>query len=109
MEWLIILAVMTLYSLSLVLCYDDNIRNAWYYPWLSIVIGIMVSTLWVSGIKLIDNKERIFLFSLCWEFSVISIDYLVPLVFYGLNVNKYVVLGSLIVAAGLTVMKLNMR
>jgi hypothetical protein len=69
----------------------------------------MVSTLWVSGIKLIDNKERIFLFSLCWEFSVISIDYLVPLVFYGLNVNKYVVLGSLIVAVGLTVMKLNMR
>ena len=109
MEWLIILAVMTLYSLSLVLCYDDNIRNAWYYPWLSVVIGIMVSTLWVSGIKFIDNKERIFLFSLCWEFSVISIDYLVPLVFYGLNVNKYVVLGSLIVAVGLTVMKLNMR
>jgi hypothetical protein len=69
----------------------------------------MVSSLWVSGIKLIDNKERIFLFSLCWEFSVISIDYLVPLVFYGLNVNKYVVLGSLIVAVGLTIMKLNMR
>jgi hypothetical protein len=69
----------------------------------------MVSGLWISGIKLIDNKERIFLFSLCWEFSVISIDYLVPLVFYGLNVNKYVVLGSLIVAVGLTVMKLNMR
>ena len=69
----------------------------------------MVSSLWVSGIKLIDNKVRIFLFSLCWEFSVISIDYLVPLVFYGLNVNKYVVLGSLIVAVGLTVMKLNMR
>lgn len=109
MEWIIILAVMTLYSLSLVLCYDDYIRNAWYYPWLSIVIGIMVSSLWVLGIKLIDNKERIFLFSLCWEFSVISIDYLVPLVFYGLNVNKYVVLGSLIVAVGLTVMKLNMR
>lgn len=109
MEWIIILAVMTLYSLSLVLCYDDNIRNAWYYPWLSVVIGIMVSTLWVSGVKFADNKERIFLFSLCWEFSVISIDYLVPLVFYGLNVNKYVVLGSLIVAVGLTVMKLNMR
>jgi hypothetical protein len=109
MEWLIILAVMTLYSLSLILCYDDHIRNVWYYPWVSVVIGLMVSGLWISGIKLIDNKERIFLFSLCWEFSVISIDYLVPLVFYGLNVNKYVVLGSLIVAVGLTVMKLNMR
>lgn len=109
MEWLVIVAVMAIYSLSLVLCYDDGIRNSWYYPWLALSMGFVISSLWVAGVRAIDNRERIFLFSLCWEFSVISIDYLVPLVFYGLNVNKYVVLGSLVTALGLTIMKLNMR
>lgn len=108
MEWIIILAVMVLYTSSLIFCYTDLIRNAWYYPILSIGVGVLVSTLWVLGVRFADSKERIFLFSLCWEFSVILIDYIVPLVFYGLNVNKYVVLGSLLVAAGLTLMKLNM-
>lgn len=109
MEWLIIFAVMVTYSSSLALCYNDDLRRSWFYPWLSIGIGFVISSLWMLGVRTIDNKERIFLFSLCWEFSVILIDYLVPLVFYGLNVNKYVVLGSLITALGLTIMKLNMR
>jgi hypothetical protein len=109
MEWLVILAVITLYASSLILCYSDSIRNAWYYPLLSIAIGIIVSTMWVLGVRLADNKERIFFFSLCWEFSVIFIDYAIPLAFFGLNVNKYVILGSLLVATGLVIMKLNMR
>ena len=109
MEWLIILAVMSLYSISLIVCYDDVARNTWYYPFLSVGLGLIISIFWVLGVKYLDNKDRIFFFSLCWEFSVIFIDYTIPLVFFGLNVNKYVLMGSLVVAAGLTIMKLNMK
>jgi len=109
MECAIILAVMTLYSTSVMLCYNSETRNSWYYPVVSILIGLCISSMWVTGVRVLDNKERIFFFSLCWAFAVIFVDYVIPLVFFGLNVNKYVVLGSLIVAAGLVIMKLNMK
>jgi hypothetical protein len=109
MEWLIILAVMSLYSTSLMMCYSDSTRNSWYYPIFSLGFSLIVSTLWVTGVRYLDNKDRIFFFSLCWEFSVIFIDYTIPLVFFGLNVNKYVVMGSFVVAMGLTIMTLNMK
>lgn len=109
MECAIILAVMTLYSISLTLCYNTETRNSWYYPVVSVVLGLCISSMWISGVRVLDNKERIFFFSLCWEFAVIFVDYVIPLVFFGLNVNKYVVFGSLIVATGLVIMKLNMK
>ena len=109
MECVIILAVMTLYSTSLMLSYNPDTRNSWYYTLLSLAIGLLVSTLWTLGVRILDNKERIFFFSLCWEFAVIFIDYAIPLAFFGLNVNKYVILGSILVATGLVIMKLNMR
>lgn len=109
MEWLIILAVMSLYSVSLMMCYSDSTRNSWYYPIVSLGFSLIVSTLWVTGVRYLDNKDRIFFFSLCWEFCVIFIDCTIPLVFFGIGANRNVVIGAFVVAAGLTFMKLNMK
>ena len=109
MLYLILLAVVTVYSTSLLFSYSDSVRESRYYFILSLCCSLCIGMLWASGVRACKTTERIFFFSLCWEFSVIFIDYLIPLAFYGLNVNKYVILGSLLVAAGLTVMKLNMH
>lgn len=60
MEWLIILAVMSLYSTSLMMCYSDSTRSSWYYPVVSLGLSLIVSTLWVTGVRYLDNKDRIF-------------------------------------------------
>jgi len=109
MELIILFLVVLIYSASLIITYSDDIRRSSFYIPLSLVASILIGLLWSTGIKHIDNKDRIFLFSLCWEFMILIIDYIVPLIFYSLSVNKYVILGSFIVAVGLTIMKLNMK
>lgn len=107
MEWLILFAAMVFYSISLLLCYSQGIRSAWYYVPLALSIGLCTSLMWTLSVKIIDNKEKIFFFSLCWEFLVILVDCLIPIVFFGISANKYMVIGSVIVVLGLIVMRLN--
>lgn len=109
MAWLILMLVVVVYSASLVFSYSEVIRESKYFFVLSMLGSFTIGTLWVMGVRVCQTTDRIFFFSLCWSFAVILTDYLIPLAFYNLNVNKYVVLGSLIVAVGLTIMKLNMR
>lgn len=109
MEWLILFVAMVFYCISLFLCYCQDIRSSWYYVPLALSIGICTSLMWILSVKVIDNKERIFFFSLCWEFLVVFIDCLIPLVFFGINANKYIVIGAAIVVAGLVVMKINIH
>lgn len=109
MAYLILLLVVAVYSTSLMFSYTESIRESKYYCLMSLCCSLCIGMLWVYGVRAMQTTERIFFFSLCWEFAVILTDYLIPLAFYGLNVNKYVVMGSLVVAAGLTIMKLNMR
>ena len=109
MLYLILLAVVTVYSTSLLFSYSDSVRESKYYFMLSLCCSLCIGMLWAGGVRVCKTTERIFFFSLCWEFAVILIDCLIPLAFYSLNVNKYVVFGSFVVAIGLTIMKLNMR
>jgi len=109
MAYLILLLVITVYSTSLFFAYTDSIRDSKYFYMLSLCCSFCIGTLWATGVRVCHTTERIFFFSLCWEFAVILTDYIIPLVFFGLNANKYVTLGSLIVAVGLTIMKLNMK
>ena len=109
MAYLILLMVVLVYSTSLFFSYTDSIRESKYYYAMSLCCSFCIGTLWVNGVRICQTTDRIFFFSLCWEFAVILTDYVIPLVFFGLNANKYVTLGSLIVAVGLTMMKLNMK
>lgn len=109
MAYLILLLVITVYSTSLFFSYTPSIRESKYFYILSLCCSFCIGTLWATGVRVSQTTERIFFFSLCWEFAVILTDYIIPLVFFGLNANKYVTLGSLIVAVGLTIMKLNMK
>lgn len=109
MAYFILLIVILIYGSSLCFAYTDTVRDSKYFYLLSLGCSLCVGFLWAAGVKVSHTTERIFLFSLMWEFAVILTDYVVPLIFFGLNSNKYVTLGSLIVAAGLTVMKLGMK
>ena len=109
MAYLILLLVMVVYSTSLYISYTDSIRESKYFFLISLCCSLCIGTLWATGTRVCQTTERIFFFSLCWEFAAIMTDYIIPLVFFGLNANKYVILGSLIVATGLVIMKLNMR
>jgi hypothetical protein len=109
MAYLVLIAVVAVYSTSLCMSYTDSIRESKYFYPLSLMCSFCIGSLWVVGVRLSNATDKIFFFSLCWEFAVILVDYLIPLAFYSLNVNKYVVFGSFVVAVGLTIMKLNMR
>jgi hypothetical protein len=109
MAYLVLLLVVAIYSTSLSMSYTDSVRESKYFYPLSLVCSFCIGSLWVIGVRFSKTTEGIFFFSLCWEFAVIITDYVIPLVFFGLNANKYVTLGSLIVAVGLTIMKLNMK
>ncbi len=109
MAYLVLLVVVAVYSTSLCMSYTDSVRESKYFYPLSLMCSFFIGTLWVTGVRLSKTTENIFFFSLCWEFAVILTDYIIPLVFFGLNANKYVTIGSLVVAVGLTIMKLNMK
>lgn len=106
MEWLILWLALPLYFVMCYLGYSENLRKSnWFMP-VCISINLFTSTLWFLAIKNIDNKSRIFFYSLCWDAVMIATAYFVPIFLFNLNLNKLTILGFFFMILGLILIKL---
>ncbi len=108
MAWIIsLLAISVIYSISTYITYSEDWRKSiWYYPF-SITIAVIAAIIWCSMIRLIDEKKGIYIYSLVWDTIVCCVFYFIPLLFFGVKLDKISALGLAMMIGGLVLIKMN--
>lgn len=105
MEWLALAFACMLYSFCAYLSYNDKMRDEWYYVPLCIFMGTIVSTIWFITCRYLDDKQRIYVYSLFWDLMMGGVYYFMPLLFFGVRIDRWSLFGLFMVVAGLTIIK----
>ncbi len=69
------------------------------------VLGAMCAALFAVGVRELDSKARVWVFSLCWDVVMLFSYYAVPILVLGVRVSPGVLAGMLLVVAGLVLVK----
>ena len=87
------------------LSYTDSFRRTWWYMPLFTVLGCIVTCLFAWGVKLLDNKEKVYTFSLYYDTVVMAAYYLLPLLIFSTRPSPGTICGAILVVVGLFVVK----
>ena len=85
---------------------DDLRRSPWYTFWM-VVLGGACAGLFAWGAKLLDDRERLYVFSLWYDSTLYFCYYGLPILLFATRPSPGVLLGTVIVLAGLVVVKVS--
>lgn len=105
MIWLIFILAFVLYSASAYLSYHEEWKTRNFYFPLGIFIGLCITTLWFWLVRYIDDKNKIYFYSLIWDTIMIGVFYITPIIIYGVSINKAGLFGLILIIAGLIIFK----
>jgi len=103
--YLLLIPVFIIYVIGSALSYIDALRRAWWYAPLFAILGVVTTYLFAWAAKLLDNKEKIYVFSLCYDTAMMIAYYLLPLLIFSTRPSTGVVIGTSLVVIGLFVVK----
>lgn len=105
MELLSLFLATILFLLGCYLSYLSEYRQTTWFVWVGVFLGILTNFLWFYTIKCIDDKQKIYIFSLTWDAIMVFIYYGLPLIIFGVKLDKYSLLGLILLVTGIIVLK----
>lgn len=106
MEWLSLILVGFIYCICSWLTYSEDIRQKWYFIPLAVLLGTIVSLIWFCTVRYIDNKQKIYVYSLFWDFVMMGVYYIYPIIFLGIKLDGWSVFGLFLILTGVIIIKL---
>ena len=108
MQCLLLFLFACVYFLYAYISYDDSINkinlNFFIY---CMLIGLIHSLLWYFSSRLLSSdKEQFFMFVLLWDLVYMIVFYLTPVIFFGVNLDLWGILGVSTMICGLLIMKI---
>lgn len=105
MQWGALAVAALLYMVSAYLTFSDKYRNAPYFLPACLGIGVLTASIWFGMVKYLDDKQKIYFFSLCWDTMMVMVFYFLPL-FLGVKLDKWSLFGIGLMLVGLSIVKL---
>ena len=105
MEWLSLLLVVGLYAITCCISYSEEFKQSNYYYPAGFAVGLLTTLIWFTAVRSITEKEKLYFYSLCWDFVMISVFYFFPILFLGIKVNKIGLVGIGLMVVGLIIVK----
>lgn len=85
--------------------FNDAFRkSSWYLP-LSIFGNLIGSICWFLLVRHLNNNDKILVHSVYWDFMILVIGYLLPLLAFEFSFNSWQIFGMSLVIIGLCVIK----
>lgn len=104
-EWAILFLVGLIYLGSACFSYSESCRQSpWYWP-ISVFLGLLVSCIWYGMVRYLDDKQRIFVFNMCWDTMMCMAFYVTPIVFFGVKLDRWSAFGLFLMVFGLFIIK----
>ena len=88
------------------LSYSDEARRAPGYVWQMVVLGAVCAGLFAAGAQRLDDKGKVYVFSLVYDLFVLAAYYVMPILVFGVRLSWPVVAGSILVLAGIVIIKI---
>jgi len=93
------------YTFDMLITFNDGFRKSnWYLP-MSITGNLFGSICWFMLVKHLDNNDRILIHSVYWDFMILLIGYMLPLMIYQFHFNFGQIIGMSMVVIGLCLLK----
>jgi uncharacterized membrane protein len=105
MEWFWLAITFVIYVICAYLTYKEEWRNEWWYIPVSCTFGTVLVFIWYYVVKYIGDRDRIYFYSLCWDAILIGVYYFLPILFFGVKLDRYGVVGLALMTAGLILLK----
>ena len=106
MQWLLLMIVSIIYLCESYLSYSDAWRRSYCYLPISIGLGLFSCIIWFVTVKYLDDRQRIYIFSLFWDSAMCFAFYLVPIICYNVKLDCWSLFGLFLMVAGLTIIKI---
>lgn len=93
------------YLMVMFITFNDAFRkSSWYFP-LSIFGNLIGSICWFLLVRHLNNNDKILIHSVYWDFMILVIGYLLPLLAFEFSFNSWQIFGMSLVIIGLCVIK----
>lgn len=105
MEWFVLLFVSLLYAVGAYMTYTEEARKQWWFIPFAVGLGAVVSTLWFLMVRWLDDKQRIYVYSLFWDAIMIAVYYFLPPLIFGVKLDKWSLVGLALIVGGVALIK----
>lgn len=101
----ILVSIFVTYSVYTYLGYNESLRNSRYFILMGLTLALTSNLLWLLGLRIINNSQSIFWFSLAFDVIVTTCSLYVPIVLSKVKFNSITWLGVALVVLGLFIIK----
>lgn len=105
MEWFVLFLVGLIYSFSAYITYTES-RDKWWAIPVGTLLGAIVAILWFTMARYLEDKHRIYVYSLFWDTTMWVVYYTIPLLFFGVKLDRWLVVGLSLIITGMVVIKI---
>lgn len=106
MQWWMLLITFFVYCVCAYLSYSEEMRGKWWFVPVAVALGTVVSTIWFLTVRYLGDKQKIYVFSLFWDFVMMFVYYFLPVVWFGVKMDKWSLGGMVLMVTGLLIIKL---
>lgn len=106
-EFFYIVLAIIFNSCNCLLSFQKNLYDKWYFIPLGVSFAICSNLTWFSAVKFLNDPKKIYIFSIMWDFVICVIYFLFPMIFCKINLQKYELIGLIIVLIGICIMKIH--
>lgn len=104
--WYLLAPAFATFLVGSLMSYADGFRRGpWYMPSF-IGLGVLSSALWVLASKRIDDRDRIYVYSLVWDLLMVSAYYVAPALVFRVELSRGVWGGVGLMVVGMILVKI---
>lgn len=97
---------MFLCSAGIMLDFTLSLHDKWWFAFAKIILGMLGSFSWTVCLWRIADKDKIYLYGLCWDVVVCAVAYFLPVLFFGIHLGWKGFVGLMLMTIGLILLKL---
>lgn len=105
--WALVLTAL-IYSLGCWVTYSDDAKQRWWYLPLGVSLGALVNLIWFYVCRVLPENNKIYVFNLMWDAVMVAVYYGLPLLFFGVKLDRVTMVGATLMLVGIFVMKLRL-
>jgi len=105
LPWFFIILICLGHSFSCYFSYEKWAQGRWWYYFFAIAVGGGTNLLWFIATKILGDKKEIYLYSLVWDFFVVSVYFLLPVFLLDIKLNRIGIAGLVLMLIGFLMIK----
>lgn len=103
--WILLIIAGVFFAFGAWMSFSESFRNGrWFMP-AFVSLSVATGMIWVWAVRIINDKERIYFYSLCWDSIILSCYYILPLFFFSFKFTNLTWAGIALIVLGFALVK----